>query len=339
VSLHPAAIAVYLLDGIALAIYLAAAWRVLAALPALRSESMDALQLRHERFMELVVFQGGWVMGLQAGAFVVVVIGVSNLWTSIVPGAMCGTGVMQAMGTAGPQTLLFRASALLLLYCAQAAGRLERSDPAMRPSPTRGRLLLAAGPLMALGTLRFAQAMTGLNGPEPVNCCAVLYQQAGSGNWLNAAGLWVPDAVWAAAGFGGAMAAAVWGVVQYRRPLAGGKVFAVVAAVMILIWSAAAVMSLKTVVAPYVFEVLYHPCPWCFFLWDHHALGFVLFGLPAWVVAQSAAGVTMRGIGLEHGLPEGPVQAELSRAGLRITIGAVLFAVAAAAPILLWPFR
>ena len=335
-SLHPAALAVGLLDLIAWAIFLAAGWRVLAALPQWQPESADVLQLRRERSLELVAFQGRWITTLQAAALVALVLGVSNLWTEIVPGAMCGTGVLQAMGTAGEQTLLFRGLALLILYCGWTAERLARSDARMRPSPIHGRLLLLAGPLMVLGTWTFIQAAAALNGPEPVNCCAALYDQAGAAGWLSSAGSRVPSAIWAAACFGGALATAFWGLLQYRKPHFGGNRIALVAAVMILAWAAAAFGGLKFVVAPYVFEILNHPCPWCFFLWDHHALGFVLFGLPVWVIAETAAGMTVRGIGRQSGVPEGPVQARLARAGLHIAIGAVLFAVAAAAPMLLW---
>jgi hypothetical protein len=336
VSLDSAVLAIGLLDLIAWAIYLTAAWGVLAALSSWQPQSADALQFRRERTLELAVFQGGWVMALQAAALVALVIGVSNLWTVRVPGAMCGAGVLQAMGTSGEQTLFFRAAALLVLYCGHAAQRLARSDPRMPFSPTHGRLLLLAGPLMAWGSWTFGKAVTGLQAPEAVNCCAALYDQAGTAGLLSAAASRLPDQAWGVAAFGGAMLTAVWGGMQCRRPQLGGNGLAVAAALLVLAWAAACVGGLKAVVAPYVFEVLYHPCPWCFFLWDHHASGLVLFGLPAWVVAETAAGLTVRGIGRQPGVPQEPVRARLSSAGRRTAAGALLFALAAATPVLLW---
>jgi len=336
VSLHPLVLAIGLLDLIAWAIYLPAARRLLAALPHWRPESGDARQLWRERALELAAYQGRWVMGMQTAAFVLFLIGVSNLWPPCVPGAMCGAGVLNAMGTAGEQTLIFRGLTLLLFYCRHAAEQLERSDP-LPVAPAHGRMLLLAAPLMALATWTFVQAVSAMSGPAPVSCCAALYDQAAAGR-LNLEGSGISTRFWAAACFGGALLVAAWGWLQYRRPGSGGRKLALLSALLIPAWTVAAYMALKTVVAPYLFQILYHPCPWCFFLWDQHALGFVLFGLPAWMVAETAAALTVRAAG-RHGRSAGPVRARLASTGLRIWAGSLLFAAAAAAPVLLWRLR
>lgn len=335
---HPVVLAVLSIDLIGWAIFLSAARRVMAVLPHWRSESGDARQLRRERALELVGYLGRWVLGLQTAAFVLLLIGVSNLWPPYVPGAMCGTGVLQAMGAAGTNALFFRGLAVLILYCWLTAERLDRGDPQFLSSPDHGRILLLAAPFMALSTWSFGKAVTAVAAPQAVSCCAVLYDQVGRAGWVAAALFRMPASVWAVACFGGALLVAAWGWRQFRRPRPDGKWAAAASIVLIPAWALGAAMGLQTVVAPYVFQVLYHPCPWCFFLWEHHAPGFVLYGLPAWIIAETAAGWTVRGMGrrLDRAAD---IDARLSRAGLRISSAALLFAALAAAPVLLWRLR
>jgi hypothetical protein len=340
-SWHPLVLAIRLLDLIAWAIYAAAAWRLLTVLPHWQPQAAGDRQLRRERSLELVSYQAGWVAVLQAIGFVLLMVGVSNLWPSYVPGAMCGTGVLEAMGPAGEQALVFKGALLLLLYCRHTAERLDRTHPEILLAPLSGRLLLLAAPLMALGTWRFAVAVAGVDRQEPVNCCAALYEHIDTGGrWLPLAGpSTMPEGIWILACFGGALLVAVWGWRHYRRPGIVGNTASWLAAGLLAVWGVSVVMALKTVVAPYVYQVLYHPCPWCFFLVEHGAVGFVLFGVPAGIIAEGAAVLTARSVGFHRPALEEAARRRMAIAGLRIWLGALLFAFAAAAPMLWWRVR
>ena len=72
---------------------------------------------------------------------------------------MCGTGVLQALGPAGAQTLLLRMFTFCLLYCWQVVAAIDDRRPDMPLALVHGRLLLLAAPLLLFSTWRFGQAM------------------------------------------------------------------------------------------------------------------------------------------------------------------------------------
>lgn len=335
---HPLVLAIWLMDGISGALFLAAGWRLLTILPHWRPAASDAAQLARERSLALVVYQGRWLIGLQAVALVVLVAGISNGWVAHVPGAMCGTGVLQALGPAGRQALLLRLAALLLLYCWQAVTGIDARRPDMPLALTHGRLLLLAIPLFLLATGRFSQAVSTVVGQGPVSCCAVLYAQAASAAGHAGAGAIAPR-IWAVAGFSGAALIGAWGLWQWRRPRRIAPWVAGLAGGVILAWIGTAVMAIKTFTAPYLLEVLSHPCPWCLFLWEHGGLGFVLFGLTALMAAEGAVGLTAVRIARGHPALQAPALARVARSGARLGLAALFFVILAAAPLLLWRLR
>lgn len=335
---HSLVLAIWLLDGTAGAIYLAAAGRLLSILPHWRPEKSDADQLARERSLALVIYQGRWVFGLQVAALAALVVGISNGWVVHVPGAMCGTGVLQALGPAGRQTLLLRLLTLLLLYGWQVVVAMDDQQPETPLACTHGRLLLLAAPLLLLSTWRFGQAMGAVLVQGPVSCCAVLYALAVSADRGSLVAMIAPG-TWAAACFGGALLEGAWGVFQWRRPGRGGPLAAGVAGGATLLWVGAAIMAVKTTTAPYLLEVLFHPCPWCLFLWEQGGAGFALFGLLAFIAAESAAILTAAVVARRHPPVAAPALARMGRSGGRLGLAVLLFVLLAAAPILLWRLR
>ncbi len=334
---HPLVLAVWLADMLAWLVYLGAGLRLLPILAQWQPGRMDARQLGRERALELIVYQGRWTMALQAVAAVLVVIGVSSVWPACITGAMCGTGVLQAMGPAGTQTLFFRGSALLIFYCWQVAERLNRSRPESFLAMPQARLLLLAAPCMALGTWSFAQAVTAAAGNGTVSCCAALY--AGTLGGASSAGLMPgPAAARTLSGLlGGLMI--FWGWLQWRRPRLALSRWALMGAAVAVAWAFTALLLLKTSVAPYVYEVLWHPCPWCFFLWEHGGVGFAYFGLLAWIIAESAAGLTAAAVARRYVLLGIPASRRMQAAGSRIMTATALFLTLAVLPALLWRLR
>ncbi|MGD8653631.1 MAG: hypothetical protein PVH01_16230, partial [Desulfobacterales bacterium] len=58
-------------------------------------------QLTLEIHAEAVNLFGQWILGLLFFSTVLFMVGITNILPSVVPGAMCGTGVMQALGESG----------------------------------------------------------------------------------------------------------------------------------------------------------------------------------------------------------------------------------------------
>jgi hypothetical protein len=251
---------------------------------------------------------------------------------------MCGTGVLQALGAAGPQTLLLRLLMLLLLYCWQVVVAIDDQRPDMPLALTHGRLLLLAAPLLLFSTWRFGQAIGAVNAQGPVSCCAVLYAQVASPGG-RAMGAMISPRTWAALCFGGALPVIVWGCFLWRRPGRIGPLAAGLAAGVLLLWIGAAVMALKTTMAAYLLEVLSHPCPWCLFLREQRGAGFALFGLLAFAAAEGVAGFAAAIIGRCRLPAAAPALARVALAGRRLWLTVLLFVILAAAPVLLWRLR
>jgi hypothetical protein len=334
---HPLALSIWLLDLTAALIYICAGWRLLVLLPQWQAGSSAAGQLWRERALELTAYQGRWTMGLLTVSLVLVLVGMTNVWPAQVAGAMCGTGVLQAMGPAGRHSLIFRVLTLGLLYCWQVIQRLDTTHPGAFLARTQGRLLLLAAPLMVLSTLTFGEALAAVVPESAVSCCAFFYEQArgvNGGALLSAAGL--SERALTVLFVGGAAGLAGGGVWQWLRPALLNKRPALIMAAATAVWIPVAIVHLKSGVAPYIYQVLAHDCAWCLFLTSHGALGFAYFGLLAWIAAETAAGLSVRAVVRQHAPLHSMARMRVSTAGRRILAGVSLFAALSVAPALFW---
>lgn len=331
---HPLTLGLWLLLGLCWLLYASVVWRVLNAIPGWRPSAGDTRQLQRERMMEWAAHQGRWVLRMLALFVVLLVVAISSVWPDHVPGAMCGTGVLQAMGPAGTQTLFYHLAALGVLVVWAAVRRLDATHPRGLLIARHGRLLLLAAPLMALGGVAWFRAVRALAGSPPVNCCAVVYAGAGNAGINSVLHVAGGDA-WLGICFAGAVMAVVWGVGMWRQQ-GGHSRWTLVMAVVLLAWAEWSVMALKVAVTPYIYQVLYHPCLWCLFLPEHGAVGFVYFGLLLWIVIEAlqlgAAAITA-GWSMEL---KGAATALTRRSGLRLAVGVALFMAAVLWPILKW---
>jgi hypothetical protein len=335
---HPLTIAVWFLLGMSWAVYLPAALRLIQVVPGWEPLDSGSDQLRRERLLELAAAQGRWTLGLQAGAAVLLVIGISNVWPPCIPGAMCGTGVLQAMGNAGRQTLFYFSAAAGVLYCWQVLFRLDATQPQGPLAVWHGRVLLLAAPLMALGTHAWLRAVTSVQSSQPVNCCAVVYQQAGNAAAGSVFSAWSGNRwIWLCSL--GTLMVILWGGILWRRPLSSVKRMMALMATVTLIWVPVAVAALKFGFAPYIYQVLSHPCPWCLFLPVHGAVGFAVFGLLALITVESVVAMIVAVIGRHFPGMRTDVGQRMRRCGRRIMLGGVGFLVLALWPVLSWRVR
>lgn len=339
---HPLTLAVWLTEGAAWGVYLASLWRILAIVPRWAPDRHDAPQLRRERLLDLVAYQGHWTLILQGLVLVLVVAGISNGWVPVVPGAMCGTGVLQAMGPAGRQALVLKAAALLMLYCWRVVERLSRAGDGPIPAVVHSRVLLLAAPVMAVATLRLVQAVAAVTPHAPVSCCVALYERivpAGAGRDGVAGGPLFHESTWLMLATAATVSLAVWGWVTRRRRAFPCRAALFVLPPWLLLWHIAVYKALTLGVAPYIYQILYHPCPWCLFRADHGAVGAVLFGLPLWMTAEGAAGLSAWMVARRYPQSSIPALHRWQRAGARIGRGALVLLLFAAWPILSWRIR
>ncbi|MEE4608014.1 MAG: hypothetical protein V2L15_03935, partial [Desulfobacteraceae bacterium] len=286
---HPLSLSVLTLDLLALLLMIAALPAVLDVAAAWTPSASDAAQIRRELGAETAALNVRWALVFFLVATLVWIAAVSGVLVELVPGAMCGTGVMQAMAARGPRALALRMLAVWVGYQWRVLERLNRrlSDAALAPLVARVSCVVL--PVALLAVADTYQALAHLNAQAPVSCCSVVYDQfrslAEAHEW---AGVSDRSLVGGTLALGLALlaaAAAVW-----RGPQRVGR--AAVLAVLGPVWSAVAALTLVRVLSAYYYGVLHHHCPWCLFLPEHHRIGYLLFGLLAAATLEAPAALT-----------------------------------------------
>lgn len=110
-------------------------------------------------------------------------------------------------------------------------------------------------------------------------------------------------------------------------------------AVLALLWLPGAVAALKFGVAPYIYQVLSHPCPWCLFLPIHDATGFAFFGLLALIALESVVAIIVAVIGRHNSGLRNAVVQRARRSGRRLVLAGGGFLMLSLWPILSWRMR
>jgi hypothetical protein len=267
----------------------------------------------------------------------VLVVAIAGALPDLVPGAMCGSGVLEAMGGRGERALALRCLALLLLGVWRMCARLDAEAPHAPLRPTVARLLLLALPVALLAALDTWRAIAALDVHAAVDCCAVVYDQ------LRAAGSTVAapvgPATWVfasllAAGLVLLAALAVLRCCGERSPLRTGLL-----AFAALGFAPVAVLSLPRVWAAYHYGVLAHHCPWCLFRGAHGMVGYPLFFAIALVLFAGPAGFFAVLVGRRRPELAGVAAVRARAAAWRVLVGLLLFAALAFGPALLWRWR
>lgn len=335
---HPLVLAVVGLDLLGLLALLFAAAAALQVLLNWAPGSAAAAQIALERRAETAEMAAGWGFWALLGASLVLVVGITNVLPELVPGAMCGTGVLQATAGSGARALGFRFGALVLLYGWRMLEAVNHRHPLRPLTLPAARLLLLALPLCLLATGATFQALAGLDVHQPVDCCAVVYDQFRPPELAGrSAGL--PDRLWVGlfALGGGVLIALALKLARAPDPVQGRWPGVLAAAG--LLWAGAAAVALVRVLAAYTYEVLHHYCPWCLFLPEHRFVGFPLFGLLMLTVLEGCGVWTLALVARRCGLPLPSAASRLRAGGWRILWAAVLFSLLAAAPALWWRWR
>lgn len=289
-------------------------------------------QLQRERRAEAAALLGHWSLGCLAAAALLGFVGITVVWHRGVPGAMCGTGVLQAMGTNGSRAMIFWGAALIILYGWRVLDRLDSHQPQGVLTQANVRVMISATPFLALAIFYTWQALIRIETVPPVSCCAFVYDQVlidtdgyAATNRFKSIFFWCSLA--------GGAALLVLAALKSRFPCRGpGALMAVIG----IFWALGAAITVTHVWSAYYYQVLSHPCPWCLFLPEHHGTGFFIFGSVAMVVLETIALWQFERVRYRYPVLAGPAERRIRQSGRRIVIAMIGFTALTLGPAIFW---
>lgn len=301
-------------------------------------QSSDRDQIRLERQVEGARAKTRWALAVSGCATLVLVVAVSNVMPRLIPGAMCGSGVMEAAGGLGDSVLLWRCLTLLVLYYANVLYSLDGKDPhAPFVVPMAGLSALAA-PYAILGTVFTVRAILSMDLLQPVSCCTRIYDWVRSSDTVLASAFF-PDAGWIGLALLGWALICVFGAVLFLAKGAVGVKCAGMLALSSLCWIFAAKGALVKVLSAYYYQVLEHHCPWCLFLAEHSFAGFALFGLLCVVAVEGPLAFVIIRLAKKYGGMPSATQPLCKQAAFRAVLASTTFMMLAGLPAALWRVR
>jgi hypothetical protein len=332
--LSPLLLAVVLSDLVGLLFLATAVLQTFGVLENWRPASSSARQLSLERRVEMAGLYSHLALGGFALGGLLLLVAICHFLPVVVPGAMCGTGVLQAAGPPGWRALAFRCLVLLLLGVAGLITSLNQGTPTAPLAVPLAKTLLLALPLGGLTLFDTARAFLVLNTHAPVSCCAVVYTQvAPMVPKASLIALPAPLLVGLLALLSGLLLFLLYST-SINANARGPLVLALAA-----LWLPLAATVLLTSFAAYHFEVLDHRCPWCLFLPEHGWVGYPL--LVAFLVMGVEAPVPWLVRLLSERYPDcGPATVErLKKVRGRMLLAMGVFWGVGGLPALIWRLR
>jgi hypothetical protein len=337
-NLEPTLLAVLATDFIVMLLILSASWTAYRVLLDWKPESADRTQLNLEIASETSSIK------VRAGAVafffstVVLIVAIANVLPAIVPGAMCGTGVIQATDGMGNRALMFRFVAIFMLFLRCEIEKVDRTIPDSLLVQTNARLLLMALPVVFLSITATFQAISGLNVQQPVDCCAAVYDAVRSSGDIVGGGN-MPDVFWVISFITVAAFLLVLGLRMWAasgpRSIQETSFLAVIG----FVWIVLSWITLLHVLSAYHYQVLNHQCPWCMFLPEHRLVGYPLFSALALTVFEGTMVLAATRIGNNYPRLQFGALARIKKAGFRIVLAVVLFLVISGLPAVLWKLK
>lgn len=332
---HPLLLAVLGMDALSFLLVVAAAFTAMRIVLEWAPHSASREQIQLEIRAETAAIQTKYGLVVFLLATLALIIGITNVFPGIVPGAMCGTGVLQATQGLGSRALALRLGALAVLYCWRVLETLNRLRPDAPLTLITARTLLVASPILFLASTDTFRAILAPDLHQPVECCAVVYDQFRSlAEAKSTAGL--PDVFWIWAFMLGSLWLLLCGLRVWRSRSLSDVRKAVMLAFITLLWIPVAAVSLVRILAAYHYEVLHHHCPWCLFLPEHHMVGFPLFGALVFVALETAAAGVAAAVAQTFPGLQAPAIRRFRQGGRRLVLATFLFLLLAGLPALIW---
>jgi len=234
-------------------------------------EDSSQRQLALEPRFEVATIQNILAFFLFSCSTILIFFAISSVLPATIPGAMCGTGAMEAMGAHGIRALITRFMVLTLFYIFYQLFLIARSTPRGRFQTQIAKILILVFPILLLSIYETIQAFWGINMATPVDCCAAIYdtiRAPSGGSVFNIYTLPAWLTRWGSPFF--SVCLILTAVLSKRRqwlliPIS-------------LFWIMASYVLLINHLLPYHYGVLSHSCPWCIFGVEHSFQGFpILF--------------------------------------------------------------
>lgn len=318
-----------------LLIYGLAAFRFANVFLDWRPDRADSRQLHRENDAEIAALLARGALACLAAAALLGLIGISLAWHRVVPGAMCGTGVLQAMGSYGVRALIFWGFVLVILYAWWVLDRLNRCNPMGVLTWQAARLWLIASPFLLAAFLYSWQSLMRIESSPPVSCCAAVYDRVlGETSAAAVTGRLLSASFWGH--LAGSIGLLILTVRRIQRPERGS---AVLPAAIMTLWVPAASICVKHFWSVYYYQVLSHPCPWCLFLSDYYGAGFLIFGGMAAAVLSSVSLWVAGHVRRRYPLLSKPAAKRIRRSAWQFLAAILIFTFLTAGPALLWRLR
>ncbi|WP_394707071.1 hypothetical protein [uncultured Desulfobacter sp.] len=318
---------------------------LLAACPAWLNTALnwDPLVADHRQLSLETKAEGASILGRAAfGLFlfsgVLLIFGIANIFHEDIPGAMCGTGVCQAMSADGStRLLLYNGLLIILIKLWYELDKLNRMLAEMPLTEISARLFLTI-PVVAVLTLKQTyDSFAGIRPNQPVDCCAVVYDQFSTIEQATTI-FGLGDHVWLIAFIVLntllLIVSVALSVSRIDRPWERSALAAIT-----WLWLPVSALILVNVLSAYHYEVLHHHCPWCLFLPEHHLVGYPLYGGMAFIGME---GLTLFILPLlvKHDTRIYRIALNLGRqAAKKIAMAQLLFLIIAVLPAIVWRLR
>jgi hypothetical protein len=332
---HPLLIAVVVGDWLSLLLWLGAAATAFQIVIKWVPQSAKREQIQLERRAETARLTAKFSLAVFFFSTALLIIAITNVLPESVPGAMCGTGVLQATDGLVGRALMVRFFAFFIMTLWLTYEKLNLSRPDAPLTTYNARVLLLVLPFFLLAVIMTFRGILCIDSHQPVDCCAMVYDQFGS---LAAARqiAGIPNTFWVWTFWmltALMLSCAVWSLKTNRTH---GEKAAGSLAVITVIWVPIAVITLVRVYAAYFYQVLHHHCPWCLFLPEHKFVGVPLFG--ALVIITLEGPISYLAVKAAANYPDLLASAMIrSRlAALRLLLAAVAYTGMVALPAIYW---
>ena len=331
---HPLTWAFWVATVTGTLLYLSAGRRALDISLNWAPAAADAGQLERERQAEAAALLGRGAFMCLGTAALLGLTGIALAWHRTVPGAMCGTGVLQAMGVHGSRAAMFWTATLLILYGWRTLDRLDGHRPQGVLTRQASRMTIIAAPFLTLAIFYSWQALMRIDAVAPVSCCAAVYDQVLGGPSPSLSAPIATVSPWVS--LAGSLVVAMGAVAVVRRP-ARVTGFMVLGAAFA--WTIASALAVKHVWSAAYYQVLSHPCPWCLFLPEYYGVGYLIFGSMAVVAMESVALGLADRARRSHPALAAPASRRVRQAARRIVIALIGFTLLTAGPAIAWRLR
>jgi len=279
--------------------------------------------------------QGRAGLALLALSTGLLIFGIAGVLPMIIPGAMCGEGVLQATNGAMGRALTLRGLALSLLAVWHLLGRLNRDQPESPLATAAARSLLLAAPVAVLAVYETFQAILRLDLDRPVDCCTAVYGRvrplSPSGGEPS-----MPDAFWIFGLTLGGIAIILAGIHLWRSYRPMGTSATGLFSVATVLWVPVAVTALLRSFAAYHYRFPREPCSWCLFLPENKLVGYPLFGALIVVAVEACAAFICSTVAAKSPALEPTAMKRSRTAGLRVAFAALLFLALVGIPAIVW---